>query len=132
VVEFNLRSQFELLRNLGIESPQWQHLGWAFALGLAAWIAWVALSLRRSLARGKPDRIGRAWLRATRKLARVAAPRAANEGPLDFARRIAESRPDLATSVEKLATRYARLRFGAAANQEEIAGFEREVRRLAV
>jgi len=132
VVDFNLRAQFDLLHMLGIESPQWQHLGWAFALGLVAWIVWVAFSLRRSLARGKPDRIAKAWLRATRKLERVAAPRAANEGPVDFARRIAIARPDLAASVTTLAADYARLRFGPAANEADVAVFEREVRRLAV
>src|SRR6185503_872374 len=30
VLDFNLRSQFDLLRSLGIESPDWEHLGWAF------------------------------------------------------------------------------------------------------
>ena len=33
VVEFNLRAQLDLLRELGIDSPSWQHLGWAFAAG---------------------------------------------------------------------------------------------------
>jgi len=132
VVEFNLRSQFDLLRRLGIEKPNWQHLGWAFAAGLVAWIAWVALSLRRSLARGKPDRIAKAWLRMARKLEKVAAPRAANEGPYDFARRISAARPDVAADIEALAARYARLRFGPAANESEIVQFERDVRRLAV
>ena len=132
VVEFNLRSQFDLLRKLGIDSPQWQHLGWAFALGLIGWIVWVALSLRRTLARSKPDRIGRAWLRATRKLAPVAGPRDASEGPYDFARRIARARPELAARVETLAACYARLRFGRAADPSEIADFEREVRQFSV
>ena len=131
VVEFSLRSQFDLLRTLGIESPQWQHLGWAFALGLTAWISWVALSLRRSLARGKPDRIARAWLRATRKLAPVV-PRATHEGPLDYAQRVGAERPDLSAPVTALALRYARLRFGPAANDADIGVFEREVRQLAV
>ena len=132
VVEFNLRTQFDLLRSLGIDSPRWEHLGWAFALGMMAWIAWVALTLRRGVARVKPDRIGRAWLRATRKLARVAPPRAAHEGPLDYAERIAVSRPDLAVPVKALAVQYARLRFGSAANAADVASLEREVRRLAV
>jgi len=132
VVDFNLRSQFDLLNKLGIDSPQWQHLGWAFAIGLIAWIVWVALSLRRTLARGKPDRVGRAWLRATRKLARVAGPRAASEGPYDFARRVAAARPDLGARMQSLASNYARLRFGPAANREDVAAFERDVRRLAV
>jgi transglutaminase-like putative cysteine protease len=132
VVEFNLRAQFDLLRELGIDSPGWEHLGWAFALGMVLWIAWVALTLRRGVARVKPDRIGRAWLRATRKLARVAPPRTASEGPLDYAQRIAAARPDLAAPVKALAVRYARLRFGPAANAAEVASLEREVRRLAV
>jgi transglutaminase-like putative cysteine protease len=132
VVEFDLRSQFDLLRKLGIDSPQWQQLGWAFALGLVAWISWVALSLRRSLARGKPDRIARAWIRATRKLGKTVAPRAAHEGPLDYARRIGIERPELAAVVAALATRYARLRFGPAARHADIVLFEREVRHLAV
>jgi hypothetical protein len=132
VVEFNLRAQFDLLRKLGIDSPEWRHLGWAFAAALLLWIGWVSLSLRRSVARRKPDRLGRAWLRATRRLARVAPPRAAHEGPMDYARRVGASRPELRASVEALATRYARLRFGSPAGNSEIAEFEREVRRLAV
>ena len=132
VVEFNLRSQFNLLQKLGIESPDWSHLGWAFALGLVTWIAWVSLSLRRSVARLKPDRLARAWLRATRRLARVAPPRAAHEGPMDYARRVGALRPELGVRVEALAARYARLRFGLPADRHEIAEFEREVSRLSV
>lgn len=132
VVEFNLRAQFDLLRKLGIESPDWHHIGWAFAIALLLWIAWVSLSLRRSVARLKPDRLGRAWVRATRRLARVAPPRSAHEGPLDYARRIGALRPELKDRVEALATRYARLRFGRQPEKIEIAEFEREVSRLSV
>ena len=132
VVEFNLRAQFDLLRKLGIAAPDWQHLGWTFAGALMLWIAWVSLSLRRSVARLKPDRLGRAWLRATRRLARVAPPRAAHEGPLDYARRVSALRPEIGPRVEALATRYARLRFGAPADKYEIAEFEREVSRFSV
>ena len=131
VVEFNFRAQLDLLNRLGIEDADWEHLGWIFAAGMVLWIGWVALTLRRSVARVKPDRIARAWLRATRKLARVAPPRADSEGPLDFARRIASARPELAPSVTSLAERYARLRFGPTPDAAQIAEFEREVRRLA-
>jgi len=131
VIDFDLRAQFNLLQKLGIELPQWQHLGWAFAIGLMSWIAWVALSLRRSVARARPDRIARAWLAATRKLARVS-PRAASEGPLEYARRVGNARPDLAARVAGLAANYARLRFGPAADHAAVSALEREVRSLAV
>jgi transglutaminase-like putative cysteine protease len=132
VVEFNFRAQLDLLRKLGIESPGWRDLGWIFALGLSLWIAWVSLSLRRSVARFKPDRLGRAWLRATRRLARVAPPRAAHEGPMDYARRVGALRPELAPRVAALAAHYARLRYGVPAPHHEIAEFERAVSRLGV
>ena len=130
VLDFNLESQFGFLRALGIESPDWEHLGWAFAIGLLAWIAWVSLTLRRSVARHRPDRIGRAWLKATNKLSKVAAPRASDEGPLAYATRIAAARPDLAAPVQAIALRYARLRFGIAA-RADLEELERDVRRLA-
>lgn len=131
VLDFNLRSQFDLMRALGIDSPGWEHLGWAFAAGLLLWLAWVALTLRRSVAREKPDRIARAWLRALRKLEKIA-PRAPSEGAMDYARRVAAEHPHLGAPVTALATRYTRLRFGPEAANEDIAELEREVSRLAV
>jgi len=130
VLDFNLRSQLDLLRKLGFDSPSWQQLGWAFTAGLVAWIAWVSLALRRGVARKKPDRIGRAWLRATRKLARVAPARAPTEGPMEYARRVGAHRPDLAARIDALASLYARLRFGRDASHQDDANFEREVRNL--
>jgi hypothetical protein len=130
VVEFSLRSQLNLLEKLGIRAPQWQHLGWAFSLGLIGWVAWVALALRRSVARGRPDRLGRAWLRMSRELARVAPPRVASEGPLEYARRVGGVRPDLADRVTALAQRYARLRFGPSLDPGAVAELERDIRRL--
>jgi hypothetical protein len=80
----------------------------------------------------KPDRIARAWLRATRKLERIAAPRAPSEGAMAYAARVAGQHPRLGPAVLALATRYTRLRFGPAAADPEIAALEREVRQLAV
>ena len=62
----NLNRATDLLRNLGIDSPD-AFQGFAGAvLG-----GWVSLALRRGVARTKPDRIGRADL-ATRARARRA------------------------------------------------------------
>jgi protein-glutamine gamma-glutamyltransferase len=132
VVTFDLRSQISFLKQLGIDSPGWRHLGWGFAIALLLWLTWVAASLRRSVAREKPDRIARAWLSATRKLEKIAAPRAADEGALTYARRIATQHPHLAAGVSAVALRYVELRFGRDAANEDIAALEREVRQLVV
>jgi hypothetical protein len=96
------------------------------------WLAWVTTTLRRSVARMKPDRVARAWIKATRKLEKVAGPRAPSEGAMDYARRVAARHPQLADRVTAVAARYTRLRFGREAANEDIAELEREVRRLAV
>jgi transglutaminase-like putative cysteine protease len=132
VVEFNTRSQFDLLRDLGIDSPDWQHLGWAFAGAITLWIAWISLALRRGVARARPDRVARAWLKATRKLERVAPPREPAEGPMHYARRVGKLRPDLEPTVVALATLYARLRFGPESSHLDVIVLEREVNRLEV
>jgi transglutaminase-like putative cysteine protease len=132
VVEFDLRAQLGLLTRLGIDSPNWRHLGWAFGGVLLAWLAWVTATLRRSIACAKPDRIARAWLAATRKLEKVAARRAPDEGPLAYARRISAQHPHLADGITAVATRYVKLRYGPDAANDDIAELERAVSRLAV
>jgi transglutaminase-like putative cysteine protease len=131
VLQFNLRAQLGFLRDLGIESPDWRTLGWIFAGALLLWLVWVSVTFRRSVPRVKPDRIARAWLRATRRLARIAAPRAPSEGAIAYAQRIAAIHPHLAAPLTSIALRYTRLRFGRDAPHEEIVALEREVRRLA-
>jgi transglutaminase-like putative cysteine protease len=131
VLDFDLGSQLAFLRKLGIEAPGWQHLGWGFAGALVTWLAWVAATFRRSVARARPDRIGRAWLKATRKLQRVAA-RESHEGALDYARRVSLTRPALGPQVTALAQRYTALRFGPDPRVEDIAALERDIKALVV
>jgi hypothetical protein len=92
----------------------------------------VAATLQRSVARVKPDRIARAWLKALRKLEKVSKPRAPAEGAMSFAQRIAAEHPHLADRVTSVATRYTQLRFGRDAGIAQIAELEREVSQLAV
>jgi hypothetical protein len=99
---------------------------------LVVWLAWITGTLRRSVARVKPDRLARAWLRATRKLERVTTPRLASEGAMNYAQRVAASDPRLAATVQALAAHYTRLRFGPSAEEAEVRAFELEVRKLAV
>jgi protein-glutamine gamma-glutamyltransferase len=132
VLDFNLRAQLGFLRDLGFESPDWLQLGWIFASVLLLWLVWVTLTLRRSVPRVKPDRIARAWLRATRKLERIAPAREPSEGALTYAHRIAGLHPALAGPVISIAERYTALRFGPGPPMPgDVVALEREVRRLA-
>ena len=47
--------------------------------------------------------------------------RYSHEGPLDYAERIASTRPDLAAQVRAIARVYARLRYGAEPKLSEVA-----------
>jgi protein-glutamine gamma-glutamyltransferase len=55
----------------------------------------------------------RAYERLCRKLAAVGLPRQPHEGAETYASRVAQLRPDLATAVTALCSRYTRLRYGA-------------------
>ena len=67
---FDFGKQLESLERLGIEQPEWKHLGWALSVGLILWLAWIAwhigaagAALRRRIA------LARAYSRLCRKLA---------------------------------------------------------------
>ncbi|MHB8814018.1 MAG: transglutaminase TgpA family protein [Steroidobacteraceae bacterium] len=136
VVGFNYRSQLDLLAALGFRSPELRDAGWAFAVTLLAWLAWVSWQLGMSVGSGpRPDRLGRAYARLCRKLARRGLPRAPHQGPLAYAQIIVRYRPDLAPQVRPLLECYAELRFGLPsepAHARDLRAFERAVARLVV
>ncbi|MCC7121340.1 MAG: DUF3488 domain-containing transglutaminase family protein [Gammaproteobacteria bacterium] len=74
---------------------------------LLAGLAW--LLLRRPAQQGGPA--VRAWHMCCRRLAQAGLPRAAHEGPLEFAARVAAARADLASDIEAIARLYALLRY---------------------
>ena len=136
VVRFDFRSQIDLLRWLGIESPGWQQLGQLFAASVIAWLLLIAWHIGRAARAAPMDRLARAYLKLCRKLARAGALREAHQGPLAYAASVAYQRPDLAVAVRALLVRYADLRYGntrdSAEQRSAVAEFERAVARLRV
>jgi hypothetical protein len=131
IVGFNLRSQFALLRNLGIDTPDWTHLAVLLTLGMSGWLAWCAWKFGRMPRPPTPDRVARAYLELCAKLGRIGIPRAPNQGPLAYAASVRARRPQLAREIEPLLQRYAQLRFGAPTPPlPAIRAFERAVARL--
>jgi protein-glutamine gamma-glutamyltransferase len=135
VVGFDSRAQLNVLRELGFRSPQLRDAAWAFAATLLAWLAWVSWQLGSGAAGPRLDRLGRAYTRLCRKLARTGLRRAPHQGPLAYAHAIVRLRPDLALRVPPLLAAYAELRFGLAAGRphsRDLQDFERAVARLTV
>jgi len=135
VVRFDYGAQLQLLRRLGVRSPDARHLGWAFMLALLAWLALIGWYAGRGERGTRPDALARAYRRLCRKLARIAPARAPHQGPLSFAAAVGAHRPDLAQEVGALLGRYAQLRYGVphgASRAADIDSFRRAVARLSL
>ncbi|MFZ5524005.1 MAG: transglutaminase TgpA family protein [Pseudomonadota bacterium] len=113
VLGYDNERQFAFLTRLGMESITWQKMAMNMAAGLGLLVALFALFMLRHLyVRIRTDKVQAAWLKLCKKLARAGLPRAAHEGALDYAARIATARPELAEPMHDLATRYSALRYG--------------------
>ncbi|GAB4125276.1 MAG: DUF3488 and transglutaminase-like domain-containing protein [Sideroxydans sp.] len=128
VLGYNSERQFAFLTRLGMEDITWQKLALDMLAGLALLVGLISLLLLRRLITRSHDPVQQAWLKLCRKLARAGLPRAAHEGPLDYATRIAAARPQIASPLLQLTRQYLALRYG---RQQEVAAqqaFRRGVR----
>jgi transglutaminase-like putative cysteine protease len=126
-VGFNFARQLDLLDALGLGEHDWRMLAALLAAGGVAWAALIAWSGWRRASAPRPDPLARAWIALGAKLARHGLGRRANEGPLDYAERVAAQRPALAAPLRQLARQYASLRFGPDPEPAAIAAFRRAV-----
>ena len=125
VVGFNFARQLNLADWLGFGDRDWQTLAIALGVGMAAWLLWIAWSLRRIARAQRPDALERAWRRIDRRLRRAGHPRFAHEGVLDYCARLAGTEPTAAAALAPLARRYALLRYGPPAPKPEMREFRR-------
>lgn len=131
VVEFDLRDQLSLLARLGFQAPGIETLRQLLLAALLVWLAWVGLRFGRAH-RNPPaaDSLGQSYRQLCRRISRAGLPRATHEGPQDYARRIAATRPQLAARVVPLLARYTELRFAGRATLATVADFRSAVRGL--
>jgi len=112
VIGFNFAKQLSLLGRIGFGDADWQSFGLLLGGGSALWMLWLGWSLRGGWRWARPDALARAWELFCRRAARGGVERAAHEGPLAFAQRMAQSQPAAAAQIVGLARRYADLRYG--------------------
>lgn len=112
VIDYDAESQRGLLERLGLRQSRLVLLllSGAAVLLVAAVVTWW---LRRPARSSDPWM--RAWQRVSRRLVKAGVrTRQANEGPLDYARRVSATRPDLAAEIQPLAEMYVAGRYGGA------------------
>lgn len=119
VIAYNTENQFAFLSRLGMQPLSWQQLAINMVAGLGLVIALFALFMLRHLIKREPDKTQATWLKLCKKLAHRGLPRMPHEGPKDYAIRISAARPELASAIQDLATRYINLRYDA--RQDETA-----------
>lgn len=131
VLGYTPERQRRLLTSVGIDDATWRLLT-MIMLSLAAVIVVVlsAFMLRRLKARVR-DPVKIAYLEFCEKLRRKGVPRDPAEGPVDYARRLARARPDLAAAVNAITQLYVRLRYGAETSAAAFREFQQRVRRFA-
>ena len=110
--------QLHLMERLGLGKPTWQRLIVLLMCMAGAVLLALALMILRRLRGAVPDSTQRAYRRFCRVLARAGLPRAASEGPTDFARRVIAQRPTAAGQVQAITELYVGLRYGHAGAAE--------------
>ncbi|MCL4721733.1 MAG: transglutaminase-like domain-containing protein [Gammaproteobacteria bacterium] len=131
VLAFGPDQQAALLETLGFVSPSVRDIALVCAAAFgAALLVLTLVGLRRHRVRRDP--VEEAWQRLCRSLAAAARPRAAAEGPLEYARAAAAARPDLAPAITALAAEYLRLRYEGEPSGIDARRFSRRVRALRV
>lgn len=129
VLGFDPQRQRDLLRRLGMASPDWRQMT-ALLAGLSALVL-LGLALGLLSQRPQRDAVQRAWQRFTRRLARRGLPPQPWEGPCAYAERIAREKPALAADVRAIAGLYAKLRYGTPAGNDAQAILAELRRRIA-
>lgn len=131
-VGFDSSKQERLLGWLGFKQDVTRALTILLVASSVLWLAIVAWVLRPRAQRQQSDAVRRSWLMVERKFRQAAPARAAHEGVLSYAERVGRIRPEFASVILALARRYARLRYGPAAEARDAELFHRAARQLRV
>ena len=119
--------QQQLLNRVGIDEATWQKLAVIMLAAMAAVTALLALLTLRRLRRGASDPVLRAWEAFCARMAVRHLAREPQEGPLDYARRVAPVVPELAPRISAISHLYADLRYGKGSSAEEVQRLRRMV-----
>ncbi|MES9969114.1 MAG: DUF3488 and transglutaminase-like domain-containing protein [Candidatus Thiodiazotropha sp.] len=128
IIGYSREHQFTLMRNFGLDAFSTVQWG-LITLGLVAIILLVVvlIIIRQGSLRLSPTQ--QLYLRFCNKLSRLGISRRSYEGPMDFAKRAAHQRPDLANQIMAIINLYIELRYASQAGEgEQQRAFAKQVR----
>ncbi len=133
LLRYDLEYQLELLARVGVERGAPLVLAIISVCGLLVFAFGLTWALRRQAR--KEDPLLAEWRRFCLALERVGLTRYQNEGPLSFAERAGQARPDKAHEIRMLADQYAQLRYGPEGEtlaSSQLKRFRQSVRRFSI
>jgi transglutaminase-like putative cysteine protease len=130
VLGYTPERQQWLLARVGMDNATWEKLTALLVMLSGVIIAVLTVFALRQLRRRVSDPVKIAYARYCDKLRRKGLPRAPAEGPMDYARRIGRSRPDLQPAVAAITGLYVTLRYGAETNVGALAELRQRVARF--
>jgi protein-glutamine gamma-glutamyltransferase len=128
ILDFDQDSQHRILEMLRIPEPDGQKLVLVLAAAMALALVWLTWYVRRELAPQSKDQVARTYAKLCAKLAAAGLPRWQHEGAEAYAARVAERRPELASSVTALCRQYCFLRYAPATAGVTLSQFQAAVR----
>jgi protein-glutamine gamma-glutamyltransferase len=112
VLGYNPERQRSLLSRAGLDDASWRALVFILIAATAIITLALAFAMLRKMGKTGHDPVLAAYLRFCAKLERKGLGRTPAEGPLDYAGRLAQLRPDLAPAVTAITQLYVALRYG--------------------
>ena len=130
ILGYNLETQRALMLRAGLSDADWQTLAVLLIAATGVTTLLLAFFVLRNRARGR-DPVQEAYRLFCDKAARAGLARHAAEGPLDFARRVAQARPDIAADAQVITRLYVALRYANAQAHDQTASGRDELQRRA-
>jgi transglutaminase-like putative cysteine protease len=121
VLGYTPERQRSLLTRVGLDDATWRTLAALLLAATGLVILLLAFITLRRLKVRVHDPVVRAYLAFCRKLGAKGLARESSEGPLDYAARIARTRPELADVVRDFIGLYVGLRYGGAQPGDDVA-----------
>jgi protein-glutamine gamma-glutamyltransferase len=128
VLAYGPELQERFLTGIGLHYGDWGELALVLLILIGGLLAGISLVLWWRHRPTPESAVIRAYARFCRKLAKYGLPRASHEGPLDYARRINQLRPDLAVQIDAITSIYIALRYAEFGDQKSLQRLVRNFR----